>query len=142
MSASLGPEEDGISDETLIERARREGGAILANLRRREFAPRESIDAWRQDVARGDRARAFLSGEFWKKDLEPMLRGESRIKPCNADALPTSLESAAVEYLFKSGSSAQADRLERVMKDWVAAGEKSAVKLKAEAEKRKGVARG
>lgn len=140
MSASIGPDEnEEVALETLIERARREGGELLASFKRRTFAPREKLDAWRLEVARGDRARAFLAGDFWRRDLEPFLRVEGKIKPCPPDALPASLERATIEYLDKSGAARQVDRIEKTMKEWVAVGEKAAVLLRGEAEKRNGV---
>ena len=136
MTESLGPDEE-IPLDTLIERVKRQGGEAWANFKRRDFAPRERVESWRSDVARGDRARAFMAGDFWRKDLEPMLRAESRIKPLNPDALPDSLERATIEYLDKSGAARQAERIEKTMREWVLIGEKSGSLLKAEMEKRK-----
>lgn len=136
---SIGPEDgEEISLETLIDRAKREGGEILASLRRRAFAPRAQVDQWREDVSRGERARAFLGGDLWRKDLEPSLRVQAAMKPLRPDALPASLESATVQLLYQSGAAAQAGALERTLREWVSAGDKAAVLLRAEMEKRKG----
>ncbi len=141
MTESIGPDEE-IQLETLIERVKREGGEAIAAFKRRSFAPREKMDVWRDEVARGDRARSLLASDVWRKDLEPLLSGSARIRPCRPDALPEALERAAVEYLFKSGSSYQSESIERTLREWVAAGEKAAVLLRGETEKRKGAARG
>ena len=139
MSDSIGPDDE-TSYETLIERARKEGGKLLADFKRRGLASRETLEKWALVAARGDRARSFLTGDFWRKDLEPLLRAQARIKPVSLDALPTSLEQATIEYIDKSGAARQAEQLERTMRDWMAEGDKANEFLRAEREKRKALA--
>jgi hypothetical protein len=139
MTESIGPDEE-IAYDTLIERARKEGGKLMADFRRRGLASRETMEKWSIIAARGDRARSFLTGDFWRKDMEPLLRAEARIKPAAADALPASLERATIEYLDKSGAARQAEKLERTMREWVSEGDKANELLRAEREKRKALA--
>lgn len=141
MSESIGPEDEEVKFETLIERVKREGGEALAAFKRRNLAPREKITQWREDASRGDRARSFLTSDFWRKDMEPLLRAEARIKPCAADALPDSLERATIEYLDKSGAARQAERIEKIMREWVLLGDKANAALREEQDKRKSVER-
>lgn len=136
MSDSIGPEDEEIQFETLIDRVKREGGEMLAAYKRRGFASREKVQLWRETAARGDRARSFLASEFWKRDLEPMLSAETRIKPCPKDALPDSIEKATIEYIDKSGAARQAEKIEKTMREWVEEGSKAAASLREEMLKR------
>ena len=140
MVDSIGPDEE-TSYESLISSARRAAGEAFGAMRRRELAPRDRMEAWQREASRGARARSFVTGDFWVKDLEPLLRGQSVLKPCAPDAIPKSIESAATEYLYKSGSSWLAGFIEKNLRDWIAAGDKATLELRAENEKRKEIAR-
>ena len=137
---SIGPEEE-VTYESLIERAKREGGEAIARFKARLLAPREKVEKWRDEAARGERARAFLNGEFWKKDLGPMLRGEARVKPCQPDSVPKSIEAAATEYLYKSGAAWLAEVIDKTIRNWISDGDKAKAELSTEMERRKAAQR-
>ncbi len=134
---SIGPNDEEITYENLLDRVKREAGEKIAEFKKRGWAPREKIDEWKVQAARGERSRVFMGSEFWKKDLQPLIRGESEIKPCRPDAVAGSLDQAATEYLYKSGGSWMARMIESKMCEWIVVGDKAAASLRDEAAKNK-----
>ena len=46
-----------------------------------------------------------------------MLRGEARVKPCQPDSVPKSIEAAATEYLYKSGAAWLAEVIDKTIRN-------------------------
>lgn len=133
---TIGQDEE-ISYDTLLSRAKAEFGKTLSSIRKKTWATADQMESWRAKVAKADRAQSFIAGEFWRKDLEPFLRAESRIKPWSPSGNSSTIENAATEYLWKSGVSYFLEAFEKKIYEWIAEGIKARQSLADEAEKRK-----
>lgn len=100
----------------------------------RQLTPKEQVAAWVADSERAQRLRIAMSSDFWVKDLEPLLRSESSLKPCVPGG-KAHLEEVAIEYLHGSGKAHLFSRVLTIFAQWARAGEEAEKRLKEEAEK-------
>lgn len=109
--------------------AKRQIGAL-----ERALSPAEQLRTWVSDSERARRLEVFLSSEFWLKDLEPLLRAESTLRPWQSTD-SRSLEEVTIGYLHASGRAALLSTVLTVFSRWVKAGEEADKKLREEQDK-------
>jgi hypothetical protein len=82
---------------------------------------RERAKAAYEAVERGQEADRFLSSDFWKKRLEPMLAGKTQVRPWRpGDSLDP--REVASQHLYASGRAGLAAEILSELKEWVQAG--------------------
>ena len=101
-----------------------------------ELSPQEKLLAWQEEVMRAERLRNFLSSEFWLKDLEPLLRAESQLKPW-VPGNPLRPEEVTTMFVHSSGRAYVLSRILGAFEQWSKKGTEAAARLQEETETRK-----
>ena len=100
------------------------------------LSPKEKVAVWVEDSRRASRLKSFMDSDFWRRDLEPLLREKSRMKPFAAGDAPT-IDGATIQYLSDSGRASLMAELLMAFSSWERAGAEGDKCLKEEAEKNK-----
>lgn len=122
---------DKLLTELGLRRKARQDAAV-----KRAMSTDETILELREKAARGIRVRNFLDSDFWKLDLEPLVRAESVLKPWTPkDGEPAPDERCYNEFLMGSGKVAVVSRIITQFDRWEREGEQAQRVLDSEADR-------